>query len=401
VRNNMNANTKRTKLNLKFLSLIFVASTIGAAQSMADEGAKEAPKDGAKPEVSFSGFVDGYYSFNFNQPSPVPQPSNASVASAGLPAATNSYRFYDSYHNQMTLSLAELSILAKYEEVSALVDLDFGSYADFNSAGPYPQSNVVDSTSKNIGQAIVSFHKKDSRFYFDAGKMYSHLGVETTKSKDNFNYSRSILFSYAMPFWATGVHLGYDLEPGKWQISGYVYNGWNELNDVNRAKTLGLQVKYTPTSDLALVYNFIGGAERADSESDLRMVHELNASWNASAKLSFIADLVYGSENNAPVGVNHVNAQWYGILVGAKYAWNSVAYFSPRLEAYRDDGGYTLSGPSQSVESLTLTYGREIRKGFEVRGEARGDFSDQSVFLKGSGTNKVQTTLLTSMIFKF
>lgn len=353
-----------------------------------------------RPEVTFGVFLDAYYSYNFNQPRPVAVPSTASVGSAALPPANNTYRYYDAYHNQMTLSLAELTVQAKHGDVTGLIDLDFGPFADLNSQSPYPSSAVVDESTKHIGQAFISYHPKDSRYYFDAGKMYAHLGVEAVKSKDNFNYSRSILFSFAMPFWATGVRFGYDVVPEKLQSSFYVYNGWSSMNDVNESKTVGLQIKANPSGTLGLSYNFLGGPERPGTESDWRIVHEVNVTYNASGTISVITDLIYGSEENVPVGTNRARAQWYGGLVGARFQVNRSSYLSPRYEIYRDNDGYTLGGAPQTIQSATLACGRELSKVLDLRVEARSDFSNESSFAGKNGTQKSQSTLLGALLFK-
>jgi hypothetical protein len=379
----------------RFIGVLIASLTGSFAFSAVALGQSE------KPEITVSGFFDGYYSYNLNNPKQPVALSSSSVSSAGIPSANNTYRYYDSYHNQLTLSLAELTVKAATHNVSILTDLDFGSFADLNASTSSPAGQVTDESSKNIGQAVVTYKEPGSRFVFDAGKMYSHLGVETVKSKDNFNYSRSILFSYAIPFWHTGVHVGYDAIPERLQTNLYVYNGWNTLYDNNRSKTLGIQIKYTPTKDSAFSYNFLGGPERSDSESDWKAVHELNASLTASDKWQLIADSVYGSEENALVGASRKRAVWYGALVGARYQLNETSYMSPRYELYRDNDGSSLGGQPQTIHSLTLTYGRMISSALETRAEARSDFSDQNSFSTDSGVSKSQTTFLVAMLAHF
>ena len=50
-------------------------------------------KDEDNVALSWNGFLDTYYSFNFNRPS---QP----IPGTAMPASTNSLRYYDAYHNQ-------------------------------------------------------------------------------------------------------------------------------------------------------------------------------------------------------------------------------------------------------------------------------------------------------------
>lgn len=276
-----------------------------------------------------------------------------------------------------------------------------GHFADLNASASSTAGTLVDESSKHVGQAVVSYRPKDSKFSFDAGKMYSHLGVETVKSKDNLNYSRSILFSYALPFWHTGIRVGYEVLPGKFQTSFYAYNGWNTQYDINRSKTLGAQLKWTPSEETTVIYNYLGGPERVDSESDLKTLHEINFSHVFSSSLSLIGDLVHGSEPNVLVGSSLTKAQWYGGLLGFRYQMNEASYVSPRYELYRDNEGFNLGSLPQTIQSVTLTYGRMLAPGFEIRTEARGDFSTESSFATESGTSKSQTTFLVAGLFSF
>ncbi len=39
----------------------------------------------------------------------------------------------------------------------------------------------------------------------DAGKFVTPIGAEVIESQDNWNYTRSTLFGYAIPFYHTGL----------------------------------------------------------------------------------------------------------------------------------------------------------------------------------------------------
>lgn len=222
--------------------------------------------------------------------------------------------------------------------------------------------------------------------------MYTHVGLETVKSKDNFNYSRTVLFSYGMPFWHTGARFGYDAIPEKLQTSFYVYNGWNSIYDTNESKTVGAQLKYTPTSNFNLIYNFIGGAERVRSEGNWKTVHELNTTYSVSSDLTFVADVLFGSEDKA---------KWYGGLLTAKYVLSDASYISPRFEIYTDKDGFTLGSGEQTIQTYTLSYGRRLTQGLDYRAEVRVDTSDEKNFKTEDGNEDSQTTGLMALLFNF
>ena len=93
----------------------------------------------------------------------------------------------------------------------------------------------------------------------DAGKFVTHMGFETISAKDNYNYSRSYLFAWAIPYYHIGLWLIRPLE--QLTIGANVSNGWNA--DVNaNSKTFGATVAYRPGPAVTLTANWIGGPEQ-------------------------------------------------------------------------------------------------------------------------------------------
>jgi len=75
----------------------------------------------------------------------------------------------------------------------------------------------------------------------DVGKFVTHMGYEVIESKDNWNYSRSLLFAWAIPYFRTGLRLTYPFTDNL-SVAVHVVNGWNSLVDNNARKSLGLQM---------------------------------------------------------------------------------------------------------------------------------------------------------------
>ncbi len=189
--------------------------------------------------------------------------------------------------------------------------------------------------------------------------------------------------------------------PEKLQASLYVYNGWNSIYDNNHSKTLGAQVKFVPIQEITILYNFIGGAERPESEKDKKTVHELNASCSVTSDLTIAVDALVGQEKNVQVNSRGTRAQWYGGLVAAKYSLGERSYLSPRFELFRDQHGYILGAAPQTIKSATLTYGRTLAAGLDLRAEGRWDSSSQKPFAKGLVAKDGQATLLAALLFTY
>ncbi len=349
------------------------------------------------PEVLISGNFDGYYSYNFNRPQSLVIPS---AESSNLPASQTQFRNFDIYSNQFALNLAEISVKRSGDEVGFRVDFAFGESVDVLNR--QPDTVAVDEVSKHIGQAILSYTpSRLPGFTFNFGKMFTHLGYETTKARDNWQYSRPFLYALAMPYWHFGMSASYSWIPGAFGTSLFVYNGWNSIYDNNQSKTLGAQVALTPSGSFGAYYNLISGPEQPDDTSHRKTIHDLVLTWRASSSLSFAADLLYGhsQQDVLPSGVG--DASWSGATVAAKFAPLSWYYVSPRFEVYRDEGGLT-SGATQTLRSVTLTNSFTLGEGLETRLEFRHDASTASSFIgKDEVSVSSQTTVTASFLYGF
>src|SRR5205823_1138365 len=96
---------------------------------------------------------------------------------------------------------------------------------------------------QRIGGRILSreFQSSESRvqpgLQLDFGKFVTSAGAEVIESHSNWNYSRSLLFAWAIPYY----HFGLRATETKGHFAGgfQVVNGWNNVEDNNSGKTLG------------------------------------------------------------------------------------------------------------------------------------------------------------------
>src|SRR5262249_52290933 len=94
----------------------------------------------------------------------------------------------------------------------------------------------------------------------DVGKFVTNAGAEVIETKDNWNYSRGLLFSWAIPYFHFGVRAKYTFN-SKIALSGFLLNGWNDSVDNNSGKTTGFTLALTPTKKLSLYENYYVGPE--------------------------------------------------------------------------------------------------------------------------------------------
>src|SRR4029450_11108989 len=97
---------------------------------------------------------------------------------------------------------------------------------------------------RNVEQAYISLKPPKAKgFQVDFGKFVTSAGAELIETKDNWNYSRSILFAWAIPYYHFGVRTSVPM--GKVFTGGVqLVNGWNNVEDNNSGKTIGLTGKF-------------------------------------------------------------------------------------------------------------------------------------------------------------
>ena len=96
------------------------------------------------------------------------------------------------------------------------------------------------------------------------GKFVTNAGEEVIESNANWNYSRSLLFYYAIPFFHFGAKAAYTFNP-KWSGNVSLVNGWNnsainhELIGQSSGLTYGATLAYTPNAKWSASENYYVG----------------------------------------------------------------------------------------------------------------------------------------------
>jgi len=360
-----------SRLILLLVSLLGLASP-SFAQTPAPDPAPtpEATPAPEPPKIDVTGFVDVYYGYNFNQVDPV-------------------LRTFDVQHNAFSLSLAEVAFakaVTPESRVGFRADLDFGKTADL--VGAYEPEENGQEIYKHIQQAYVSL--LTGKVQWDVGKFVTPMGAEVIESQDNWNYTRSILFGYAIPFYHAGVRATITASP-KVTLTGYLVNGWNNTSEINGDKTVHLGATLKPTDKVTWYLNYMVGKETADSD-ETRNLFDTTLSLALSPKFSVMGNFDYGKEGDV---------KWWGLAAYAKLQANPNWAIVGRYE-YLDDseGGFMFIGTKG--QTLTLTSDHLIAGGLKARFEYRTDFADEAIFSKDDGSSKKsQTTLTVGLVYGF
>ena len=333
--------------------------------------------------TSLSGFVDMYYNYNANQPA----------------SRTNSFRSFDSASNQFALNLVEL-VVDKTPEVT-------NSRTGYHIALGFGQAiNAVNAT--DPGGLGFDQYLKEAYFSYlapvgkglqiDAGKFVTPHGAEVIETKDDLNYSRGLLFSYAIPYFHYGLRAKYTFND-KYSISGFLVNGWNNVVDNNTGKTYGIGFGWNPTKKISFTQNYMAGPEQVSNNSSWRQLWDTVVTYTPNSRLSFTLNTDYGRGDRAPNVAHPVF--WTGAAGYVKYAFNEKYSLVTRYEYYNDHDGFTTGTP-QHFNGLTATFQRTIANHIMSRLEFRRDMSNEPTFLKGAGLPvTAQNTVTAGFVFMF
>ncbi len=321
---------------------------------------------------TFSGFLDGYYGYNFNRPG----------------SRKNLYRNFDFNHNQFSLNYAELAVELKPAPLGFRADIGFGDTAKAVHAAEPAGSEVY----QYLQQIYVSaVHKK---IQVDFGKFVKPAGAEVIETKDNWNYSRSLLFSLAIPYYHFGVRTTLAAHD-KFTLTGFLMNGWNNVVDNNAGKTAGFQAVVKPAKNFTFTQNYLAGNELADGNS-ARHLADTVALWEAHPKLSFMANYDYGMDRQ-----RRSRVKWQGIALYAKVTPLPNFRLSPRFEYFDDSNGF-MTGTKQLLKEVTITADYQFNENMFMRGEYRRDWSDESVFEHANvGTRSRQDSLTLGIVYTY
>jgi hypothetical protein len=248
---------------------------------------------------------------------------------------------------------------------------------------------------RNLQQGYVSYLAPLGRgLQIDVGKMVTPLGAEVIETKDNWNYSRSLLFALAIPYYHMGARLTYGFND-KFSLAGLIVNGWNNVTENNDRKSFGVQATFKPTGRLSIIQGYMAGPEQTDDDEDVRQVSDTIVSYAANEWLSLLANYDFGRDR-----VDGASVQWQGAAVYARMTATSWWAISPRLEWYDDRDGFTTGVP-QTLRGITLTSEFNVENQLFTRVEFRRDVSNRPFFANASSSVKPQTTLTVGLYYVF
>jgi hypothetical protein len=379
-------------------------TTAAPAEAAAPAAEAEAP---AGPTVKVNGYFEGNYSLNFNNPS----------------NRINNYRSFDSRSDTFTLQAAQVDVQASYGAAGVRAAFWMGSAANWfwlplepAAAGGSAAAPTGPDAFRFLQQAYASYNAPiGNGLLIEAGVFLSHVGVEATPSKDNFNWTRSNLYNN-LPFYHTGVRATYALSD-KLTVMGMFANGWNSVVDGNENKSFSAMLTYKPVSELAIGLTYFGGVERAytigtQTYEPWRHLFDLWVTYDATSNLSFQLQADGGMEQS-DAGTH----SWAAGSLAARLKLTDWLYVAGRGDIFTENApsvdvmGTQIEAPRMFLlagkRNISATGTLDFRPAdqFSFRVEFRHDNADADLYYKGeiapdpsgaapSANAKSQSTLL-------
>jgi putative OmpL-like beta-barrel porin-2 len=360
-------------------------------------------------EVKLSGFVDAGYVYNFSRPDnrangntggPVPYPTSPGSFLPG------SIRAFDKESNAFYLHNAQLMLdkaPTDKSRVGGRVKFSMGQDADVISSGGSASGDNFDITEGYV-QILAGVGRG---LTITVGKFATLAGSEVIESKDDLNYSRSLLFTWAIPFTHTGFRATYSAMDQLDLTLGF-NNGWDQLTDNNDAKTLEFSATVKPNNDWKFILNLYYGAEKNPTAGaggptqpgDKRFLFDFVVAGKIEKlTLGFNWDWAFQQDDVVKSGKLD-DSHWTGAAVYAKYEIDPLYSPGIRFEYFRDSDG-VRTGTKQTLMEFTLTNEFNIVDGLIFRFEYRFDRSSEDIFLKQDRSKSNESTVGFEVIWIF
>lgn len=313
----------------------------------------------------------------------------SSISPGGTDSVT--LRAFDTHADTFRLNMADLDLDYHGDRFGAHLDAGYGDEVTVMASG-----DRMRGANTYVPQLFASYRPiSGSGLQFDFGKFYTSVGAEVPNAGDNFNYSRSLLFTLGEPLY----HFGFrsTIPVTKTFTAGVqLVNGWNDVEDNNRGKTFGFTSSLTE-SKWGWSQAYMVGPEKRNTTTGKRQLMNEVLTLNPKSSLQSYVELLYGRDKRVGPGAD----AWYGAAAAVRWNLNERLSLSPRVEYYIDQTGFT-SGLAQHLRELTGTVQYKLANFVTARLEYRKDFSNRAFFPRtATGLDNDQATLSLALLVSF
>lgn len=313
-------------------------------------------------------------------------------------------RLYDRRQNEFMLNVANLTV----ERLPATDRWEAGFHVE---AWFGQNAAVVKSAGLNLGseadiwQAYTAFSIPLSGagryLQIKAGKMATLMGVEVGEDVLNPNLDNASQDIFLEPFTETGIEVDGKFSP-RLDAELRVTNGWDQVTDVNHAKSVMARLGLTPDDKTLIALLGFVGPEQANNTRNERLGAEALLSRKIGPASTAWLQLDYGQEAGAAQGGGQ--AKWSAAGAWLTYDVAATTTLALRGDYMNDRDGARTSGlfgfpvnAGQKVGSATATLNIKRWDHALLRPEIRYDHSTLPVF----NTNHSQLTISLGLSYIF
>ena len=390
-------------LNRIYSACVAIAIVVAAATSAASAqtAPSPAPAATAAPKASPAPAATP-------TPAPSPPPKTLQWSGFGDLGYTNSLgntstrwannspsRVFDYLNKQPDFQNVNGQVVLTSGNFGGKIEVSAGTDADIIASYPGAFSGF------DVTQAYLTYTA--GKFTLQGGKFETLAGAEVIESPSNTQFSRSILFGYAVPFTHTGARLTYAYNSHLSLIGG-VNEGWDEIKSTNGRYTAEYGLAFNPSSALSFTAQGYTGIEQLANYTNpynpyvqgtgngvpsgaqgQRTLIDAVGTWHVTSALTFAANYDHGRQANASLytidGSN--TASWSGLAGYATYQFDPKLSASVRYEGFNDSDGYR-TGFQQLWHEGTATLAYNLSNNAIVRGEYRHDYSTVPSFFQSN-----------------
>ncbi|MDI1255630.1 MAG: porin [Flavobacterium sp.] len=332
--------------------------------------------------LTFSGYIEAYYSYDFGQPDNHARPG---------------FFYSHNRHNELNLNLGYIKANYAKDNVRGNLAVMAGTYSEVNlSAEPETLKNIFEA---NVGVKI----SKSNNLWIDAGIMPSHIGFESAIGKDCSNLTRSILADNS-PYYEAGVKIGYTSTSEKWYLAAMYLNGWQRIQkiDGNQTPAFGTQITYKPNTKTVLNWSTYIGNEQPDVIRKWRYFNNFYGLFKVSEKLNLTAGFDIGAQQSENGSSDY--DVWYSPVFIAQYKPADKIQLAARAEYYQDKQGVIIA---TGTENGFKTYGFSANFDYLpannviFRIEARTLNSKDDIFLRNNNPTNSNVFITTALAISF
>ena len=436
------------------IGMCAMVSLLGGNAVFAEEPPTAAESFWKTAGFQISGTVLSSYTQNFNNPY----------------TNNNQLRIFDTAANSFMANLAQVVFErpavagSATDRVGFRARLNFGTDARFSRARTNFQpgnDNTELDFQEMYGEYIAPI---GNGLKIQFGKINTLIGYEVINAWENPNFSRTMMFGLSQAFTETGVRFTYPFNKMVTASVGLV-NGWDNIEDNNRGKTVTWLLAVTPHQKFGV--NFFGsyGAEQGNGNNNgtiaqvgvctngatgcdpsaKRLVAGAIITMKPIDSTTLILEPYYGNESNASTTSGTGNARWNGLVAYLIHDLNNqeephAFSLRGRAEIWEDAGGSRAcaggvnlvggtntcasSGSGQPGTGLTSTLPTISNNPFapgngltawettwtlqykpspalQTRVEYRHDHADHNVYLHGTRASNNSNTLGFSVAYLF